>query len=262
MEIIQSPGFDELGTFNLSPATFYLPLTYAGGIYDENTEFIRFGARDYDPTIGRWTAKDPILFAGKLSNLYEYNLNDPINYLDISGLQVTRGGSGNQSMPYNSQYYYNQGQTINSGASAAGFAAGATQNVIYNSNNWLGSNWRYNSSSWGGNQYTGARSAARSASRVAKIFGQGTFALNAAFSFYEGYTAYSVGDYYAVKKSGFELGLSAYATFGGVPGLVIGGSYFILDAAGAFNAAPYSSYYNFYPSTAPADNTYVNTNCN
>ncbi len=60
-----------------------------------------FGARDYDPSTGRWTllrptlsdfgrqaTKDPILFEGGLSNLYEYNLNDPINYLDINGMQT------------------------------------------------------------------------------------------------------------------------------------------------------------------------------
>ncbi len=122
MEIIQYPNDDELGTFNLSPATFYLPLTYAGGNYDEHTHFIRFGARDYDPTTGRWTAKDPILFAGKLSNLYEYNLNDPINYLDITGLQIVRGGGYYPPYhPYN-QYrgyvnshnstLYNAGNTV------------------------------------------------------------------------------------------------------------------------------------------------------
>ena len=33
---------------------------------------VRFGARDYDPTIGRWTAKDPIDFAGGDTNLYGY----------------------------------------------------------------------------------------------------------------------------------------------------------------------------------------------
>ena len=46
---------------------------------------MRFGARDYDTETGRWTAKDPILFAGKNTNLYNYIVNDPINYVDIHG---------------------------------------------------------------------------------------------------------------------------------------------------------------------------------
>lgn len=47
---------------------------------------MRFGARDYDPEVGRWTAKDPIGFLGGDANLYGYCFNDPINFNDISGL--------------------------------------------------------------------------------------------------------------------------------------------------------------------------------
>ena len=41
--------------------------------------------RDYDAEIGRWTAKDPILFDGGDSNLYGYVLQDPVNLIDRSG---------------------------------------------------------------------------------------------------------------------------------------------------------------------------------
>jgi len=38
------------------------------------------------PEIGKWTAKDPILFAGGDSNLYGYVGNDPVNWVDPDGL--------------------------------------------------------------------------------------------------------------------------------------------------------------------------------
>ena len=47
---------------------------------------MRFGYRDYDPDVGRWTAKDPIFFAGGNTDLFGYCLNDPVNTIDPLGL--------------------------------------------------------------------------------------------------------------------------------------------------------------------------------
>ena len=58
---------------------------YAGGLYDEQTKLVRFGARDYNASTGRWTAKDPILFDSDDLNLYGYTLNDPLNMIDPDG---------------------------------------------------------------------------------------------------------------------------------------------------------------------------------
>lgn len=44
------------------------------------------GASHYDPEVGRWTSKDPVLFDGGQANLYVYVNNDPINGIDPLGL--------------------------------------------------------------------------------------------------------------------------------------------------------------------------------
>jgi len=63
-----------------------IPFGFAGGLYDQDTNLIRFGYRDYDSEIGRWTARDPIGFLGLDTNLYGYVWSDPINYTDPEGL--------------------------------------------------------------------------------------------------------------------------------------------------------------------------------
>jgi len=68
-----------------SNPTHELPFGFAGGLYDQHTGLIRFGFRDYDPETGRWTARDPIGFAGGDTNLYGYVLGDPVMGLDIDG---------------------------------------------------------------------------------------------------------------------------------------------------------------------------------
>jgi RHS repeat-associated protein len=55
------------------------------GLYDSATGLVRFGVRDYDPHVGRWTAKDPILFEGGQSNFYVFANNDPVNRVDPTG---------------------------------------------------------------------------------------------------------------------------------------------------------------------------------
>jgi RHS repeat-associated protein len=52
---------------------------------DVDTPLTRFGARDYNPETGRWTAKDNLLFGGGDTNLYVYSHNDPIDLIDPDG---------------------------------------------------------------------------------------------------------------------------------------------------------------------------------
>ena len=71
----------------------FQPFGFAGGMYDADTGLVRFGARDYDPEVGRWTSKDPLLFGGAQANLYVYAGNDPVNRIDSNGecVQIAAG---------------------------------------------------------------------------------------------------------------------------------------------------------------------------
>ena len=85
-EIVQEIEYDEQGNMLSNTNVNFQPLGYAGGLYDNDTKLTRFGARDYDPTIGRWTTKDPIGLAGGDTNLYAYVGGNPMSYVDPSGL--------------------------------------------------------------------------------------------------------------------------------------------------------------------------------
>jgi RHS repeat-associated protein len=71
----------------------WMPFGFAGGIYDPESGLVRFGARDYDPILGRWTAKDPITFRGDSANLFGYVVNDPVNLNDPTGLFAGGGAA-------------------------------------------------------------------------------------------------------------------------------------------------------------------------
>ncbi len=68
--------------------SFDMLFGFAGGLHDRDTGLVRFGFRDFDTDIGRWTAKDPILFAGGDTDLYGYCVNDPINLVDPWGTDM------------------------------------------------------------------------------------------------------------------------------------------------------------------------------
>jgi RHS repeat-associated protein len=92
--IVQELDYDEFG--NVLQSSFdttcapnaqcfpFQPFGFAGGLQDRDTGIVRFGARDYDPQVGRWLSKDSSRFAGGL-NFYGYAGGDPVNFIDPNG---------------------------------------------------------------------------------------------------------------------------------------------------------------------------------
>ena len=86
--VIKRIDYDSFGNIiSDTNSGFEVPFGFAGGLHDRDTGLVRFGFRDYDPEIGRWTAKDPILFTGGDTDLFKYVGNNPVNFIDPWGLK-------------------------------------------------------------------------------------------------------------------------------------------------------------------------------
>jgi len=58
---------------------------------DPEHDLVRFGVRDYLPSVGTWTAKDPVLFGDTPGSVFKYVDNAPVDSVDWSGMFVFFG---------------------------------------------------------------------------------------------------------------------------------------------------------------------------
>jgi RHS repeat-associated protein len=86
--VVQRLDVQAFGEVVQDTAPGWQPFGFAGGLYDPDTGLVRFGARDYDPQVGRWMAKDPVGFRGGDTNVYGYVGGNPSSLVDPSGLAV------------------------------------------------------------------------------------------------------------------------------------------------------------------------------
>ncbi|MBI5024957.1 MAG: RHS repeat-associated core domain-containing protein [Candidatus Omnitrophica bacterium] len=104
--IAQRIDYDSFGNIISDTNPGFQPFGFAGGLYDQHTKLTKFGARDYDAEVGRWTSKDPILFEAGDTNLYGYTFNDPINFIDPFGLKGTFGENFQFAIKANNQFFF------------------------------------------------------------------------------------------------------------------------------------------------------------
>lgn len=140
-EVVQRLDYDEFGRVTADTRPGYQPYGFQGGMHDPDTDLTRFGARDVDPALGRFTTRDPILFAGGQANLYEYAGGDPVNLSDPSGMgpggsscpAPTVGVPGILSVPADAYQGAKGAEQIlsgNTGVGASNLAAGGTKVAI------------------------------------------------------------------------------------------------------------------------------------
>ncbi|MBK9693753.1 MAG: hypothetical protein IPO73_19070 [Gemmatimonadetes bacterium] len=133
--VAQWTSYDAWGNVLADSGAGFQPFGFAGGLTDGATGLVRFGVRDYDPTIGRWTAKDPVGFGGGAENLIAYADGDPVNLSDPTGTDWL--------------------------STAANFAAGFGDNVTFGLTDWarnqIGVNGAIDrsSSAYSGGEWTG-----------------------------------------------------------------------------------------------------------
>jgi len=109
-ERVEYLPFGEIWIEETDPATGYIPFRFTSKELDEETGLYYYGARYYEPATSRWMSPDPAGFGlinpmdsdGELRadysviealNWYSYVSNNPVMYVDPSGMELKIKGS-------------------------------------------------------------------------------------------------------------------------------------------------------------------------
>jgi RHS repeat-associated protein len=89
-KVVWKAAYDSFGEAQVDPSsTVTNNFRFPGQYYDEESGLHYNWHRYYDPRTGRYVTSDPLGFESRDLNLYDYVWSDPINWLDISGLDAT-----------------------------------------------------------------------------------------------------------------------------------------------------------------------------
>ena len=83
--------YDVFGAVRSEVGTSDNPRKFTGKEYESDVKLYYFAARYYDPYIGRFTQRDPM---GDGVNWYAYTANNPLKFVDPSGLELQFIASG------------------------------------------------------------------------------------------------------------------------------------------------------------------------
>lgn len=122
-------------------------IKYSGKEFQDelDLDIYDFGARNYDPTIGRWFNVDPLAEKRYMNSPYMYCNNNPIIFVDPDGMDFNLSGARAQDYARLLQSYYDEaessGQGISLDANSGEFA------FIERLNMYLQANFTYNDGS-------------------------------------------------------------------------------------------------------------------
>lgn len=84
--VVQSYAYSSFGTPFIGNPSYDQPYLFNGREFDPETSLSYHRARYLNPSDGRWMSRDPASFSGGDVNLYGFVGNQPVNFIDFSGL--------------------------------------------------------------------------------------------------------------------------------------------------------------------------------
>ena len=92
-KVVYNADYHPFGTQFIKDGDFDETLGFTGKEYDSDTGLYYFNARWYDSELGRFISEDPVMDPNS-PNLYCYCKNNPLLFIDPTGLRPADQGSG------------------------------------------------------------------------------------------------------------------------------------------------------------------------
>jgi len=95
---VEKPNGTVRGNRTVAASSYGMEYLFQGGRIDPETGLYHFGARDYDPGVGRWEQQDPAGYVNG-ANRYQTEKSNPERFVDPRGLQAVEDVPPEESGP-------------------------------------------------------------------------------------------------------------------------------------------------------------------